>query len=770
MKNSEWPISPTFLSLREGCHEENAKFNTDGIYYTEYIQGFLADLSHDEDIQNAISIFQFVPEDFANFNATNKYRIPFNKKAILLNEPVEDKIHIILGGRKIIRIDSGTFINNGLLCDSYRKCKKENTEFCFKQDSIVGVFADKKLNNFVSDTEEYRKELMDIISNYNIGRDELSHIKLVELKDSKRIYIHYTCPNSLYEEHIFPIYVQGHIIACLMLGQMARNAFNIKKTFQNHREKMSIRNKPIDFETVEVTYVNDDNWKKKSNAIVKRIQEFEERLNEKIEHQNTRFINDEFEKVEIQFREDIKKIDIKGHDIFSAFYEALSKAFACIREKFDQSPDSFIRMFALPIDTGKNELIPIGWSGINSLKRHELFFNLKQLRTLDNSEESQQTEIIIKSASPLIKETFNYEDDVVLAGKLAGEEVAYIVWKRHGKELKKPRNAKTFETYKRALKIFYSVALECYSYIRGTKMELLLKTRILESAHESTHSILPALDFVENHLNILPKEMVLSAYVNEYYEYMDYFENTKEQVIELLERLREANTTPSIIFNPDLKANKTTVKIPSLLFELRKMLRNYASDSAKHINCPQKSDYIEADIDVKLFKQALYNLLDNAIKYGYDGSNININMSVDKEKLLLKIQIASYGMEITKDDKIYELFERGHNAEKQEGTGIGMYVVKKVCEAHGGTISHESHKISDYNIPVLFNYKRKNHLAKKIAPSEVEKLIAEVSRLSSSIEKEIVNSDNFIQYAGVFTSRIFNPTYKNSFLITIPLN
>lgn len=226
MKNSEWPISPTFLSLREGCHEENAKFNTDGIYYTEYIQGFLADLSHDEDIQNAISIFQFVPEDFANFNATNKYRIPFNKKAILLNEPVEDKIHIILGGRKIIRIDSGTFINNGLLCDSYRKCKKENTEFCFKQDSIVGVFADKKLNNFVSDTEEYRKELMDIISNYNIGRDELSHIKLVELKDSKRIYIHYTCPNSLYEEHIFPIYVQGHIIACLMLGQMARNAFS----------------------------------------------------------------------------------------------------------------------------------------------------------------------------------------------------------------------------------------------------------------------------------------------------------------------------------------------------------------------------------------------------------------------------------------------------------------------------------------------------------------------------------------------------------------
>jgi hypothetical protein len=63
-KKTEWPISPTFLSLRRGCSEESANYNSDGIYYTDYLRGFLADLSHDKNVQNALSLFQFVPEDF----------------------------------------------------------------------------------------------------------------------------------------------------------------------------------------------------------------------------------------------------------------------------------------------------------------------------------------------------------------------------------------------------------------------------------------------------------------------------------------------------------------------------------------------------------------------------------------------------------------------------------------------------------------------------------------------------------------------------------
>ena len=43
MNGKEWPIAPTFLSLRQGCNENTANYNTDGIYYTDYLRGFLAD-------------------------------------------------------------------------------------------------------------------------------------------------------------------------------------------------------------------------------------------------------------------------------------------------------------------------------------------------------------------------------------------------------------------------------------------------------------------------------------------------------------------------------------------------------------------------------------------------------------------------------------------------------------------------------------------------------------------------------------------------------
>ena len=235
--NKYWPISPTFLSLRKECSEETANYNRDGIYYPDYIRGFLADLSHDERVQNALTLFQFVPDDFIPNDPNADIATELDKGTVLFNTQLNEKIEQILNGRKIIRIDSGTFINNGKRCDCFRGCKKGNKDFCFQQDSIVGIFADEELRTLDPNSIEYQKKLNEIITSFNVERAEISKIKTESLiikgkegKKEERQYIHYTCPRSLYEEHIFPIYAQGHIIACLMLGQMARESFDEKKT------------------------------------------------------------------------------------------------------------------------------------------------------------------------------------------------------------------------------------------------------------------------------------------------------------------------------------------------------------------------------------------------------------------------------------------------------------------------------------------------------------------------------------------------------------
>ena len=783
--NNEWPISPTFLSLRQGCTEENANYNTDGIFYTDYLRGFLADLSHDKRIKNALSLFQFVPEDFVPLdpNAEGTDRIPSNpeKGTVVLNEPLDPKIKEVLNPQKkiIVRIDSGTFVNNGKLCDSFRRCNEDNTRFCFRQDSIVGIFADEELNNFDPYSDRDRKRLEEKLIEYKQGC--IITVDDIEVNGEKRTYLHYTCPVSLFEEHIFPIYVHGHIIACLMLGQMAREKFNRAETFFDYRDNMKQGNgECIDFKTIEIISCGDD-WETKARAIVERIRIFESRLEERIEHRNTRYINDAFDEIERSFRADVKYINIKEEHISSKFANALNKALSAIREKFDSSSDGFIRMFSLPIDIEHDQLVPIGWAGVEFEDRKSFSFSIKKLNNIDqtlrikdNVERlKKQLAIIIEAASLQIRDLFDEERDVLLPGWLAGNEVAYIVWKRHSKKLKSRRNRQNLSIYKKALKNFYSIAQECYSYIRGARMELLLETTIQESAHESAHFILPTIDVVEKHLNILPKEMVLSAYAEEYSKYVDSYIRYKEEVLESLNQLWDINSGSSLIFASDLKMRKKSVEVFYLLYKMKKMLDNRAMDSNKLISYSQSNNYVEADIDIPYFNHALYNLLDNAIKYGHEGSKIHINMDVDRSHNILNVRVVSFGIEIPqeKNTNIYNLFERGLEASHiSRGTGIGMYIVRKVCMAHGGTVSHTSEKLSEYNIPILYNYKFKSTLASKNTDEDIALYNKELERLPENIEREVVNDTRFVRYAMVFQSRINTPTYRNSFNITIPLH
>ena len=764
----DWPISPTFLSLRRGRSEETANYNRDGIYYPDYIRGFLADLSHDERVQNALTLFQFVPDDFIPNDSNADIATELDKGTVLFNTQLNEKIEPILKGRKIIRIESGTFINNGRRCACFRGCKKGNKDFCFQQDSIVGIFADEGLGNFDSKSSEYRARLNVIVARLNEGRAENLKIIIESLRiiGEERLYLHYTCPKSLYEEHIFPIYAQGHIIACLVLGQMARESYDDEKTFQEDKKEM-MQADPSIFEQI-IKKLTQDEWDIKARAIFDRIQTFEKRLEERIEHRNIRYINDEFEKIEEDFRKKVKDINIKKQDTFHKFSVALNDAFATIRKKFDDSNDGFFRMFALPVNIEHNELVPIGWTDKDSKGMSDFKFSLEILDGIDSLSQTGCKERIKDAASQKIKDLYDEKRDVLLPGWLAGGEVAYIVWKRHSQALRDSITKEIFNIYKKSLKNFYSIALECYSYIRGARMELLLETTIQESAHESAHFILPSIDVVEKHLKILPQRMVAPNYEEDYNKYKDEYDWYRKEVLESLIQLSIINTDASLIFSPVLKIKKKPTQVFYLLYKLKKVLDNRASDEHKSINYEQKQDGVEAQIDVTYFNHALYNLLDNAIKYGHEGSKIYIFMDVDREADKLNIRIVSYGIGIPKEDyeRVYNLFERGTEASyKTRGTGLGMYIVNKICKAHGGKVSHRSEKLSDYNIPILCNYE---NIIKQLTFEDIKKFEKELSWLSS-IQYEVVSDRHFVEYANVFWNRLQMPTYKNTFYVTIPL-
>lgn len=108
------------------------------------------------------------------------------------------------------------------------------------------------------------------------------------------------------------------------------------------------------------------------------------------------------------------------------------------------------------------------------------------------------------------------------------------------------------------------------------------------------------------------------------------------------------------------------------------------------INYPEGIDDIEINFDEKVLELVLTNLVNNAIKYSPEHTNIDLKVS-QKEKRL-KITIIDQGIGIPKKEQkfIFNRYFRAENALLNQGTGIGLNIAKSHLENLGGDITFES--------------------------------------------------------------------------------
>ena len=96
--------------------------------------------------------------------------------------------------------------------------------------------------------------------------------------------------------------------------------------------------------------------------------------------------------------------------------------------------------------------------------------------------------------------------------------------------------------------------------------------------------------------------------------------------------------------------------------------------------------------DYRWTKEAIINILDNAIKYTESGGGVKV--SLQEEKDLIKIVIEDSGIGIGEDEifKVFKRFYRGRdiNVQRQEGSGLGLYLSRRIIEEEGGTIGLNS--------------------------------------------------------------------------------
>jgi signal transduction histidine kinase len=89
-------------------------------------------------------------------------------------------------------------------------------------------------------------------------------------------------------------------------------------------------------------------------------------------------------------------------------------------------------------------------------------------------------------------------------------------------------------------------------------------------------------------------------------------------------------------------------------------------------------------------QQVLSNLLSNAVKYSDNGTTVIFRMKVTRKEI--KVEVIDEGIGIPSEDipSLFQEFFRAGNVEKREGTGLGLYIVKRIIDAHKGRIWVES--------------------------------------------------------------------------------
>ncbi len=97
---------------------------------------------------------------------------------------------------------------------------------------------------------------------------------------------------------------------------------------------------------------------------------------------------------------------------------------------------------------------------------------------------------------------------------------------------------------------------------------------------------------------------------------------------------------------------------------------------------------IEADGD--LLKHVWINLLDNAIKFSPENGKVTIEVKEEGKFLSVSVSNSGPGIPEEKIGRIFNKFYQADESHSSEGNGIGLAVVRKICDLHSGTVSAES--------------------------------------------------------------------------------
>jgi signal transduction histidine kinase len=128
--------------------------------------------------------------------------------------------------------------------------------------------------------------------------------------------------------------------------------------------------------------------------------------------------------------------------------------------------------------------------------------------------------------------------------------------------------------------------------------------------------------------------------------------------------------------------------IVNAIEEVRAVMRPLAEQQNVSIAISIEPPLDVVTLDVQKFKQVLYNLVSNAVKFTPAGGLVTISAAaVDQSQFALTVADSGIGIKAEDMARLFTEFEQLEDGRRHGGTGLGLALTRRLVELHGGSIS-----------------------------------------------------------------------------------
>jgi signal transduction histidine kinase len=138
-----------------------------------------------------------------------------------------------------------------------------------------------------------------------------------------------------------------------------------------------------------------------------------------------------------------------------------------------------------------------------------------------------------------------------------------------------------------------------------------------------------------------------------------------------------------------MKLNSSQVELATVVGEVTGLYEDAAEEAGVELRVSVPAQ-VTVNADRDRLRQALANLVDNAIKYTPRGGRVEVSAS--REDRTVIIRVADTGPGISEQDlpRIFDRLYRGDQSRATRGLGLGLSLVRAYVEAQGGTVTVDS--------------------------------------------------------------------------------